>query len=44
MPDIEYRTYQMNIQNFLSTSQSQEFSIARFVDVLISAFLRNRKD
>jgi hypothetical protein len=44
MPEPEYMTYLQNIQNFLSTSQSHAFSIARFVDTLISAFQHNRKD
>ena len=44
MPDAEYMAYLQNIRNFLSTSQSSEFSIATFVQTLLSVFQRNRKD
>jgi hypothetical protein len=44
MPEAEYMTYLQNIQNFLSTSQSSEFSITMFVQTLLSALQRKRKD
>ncbi len=44
MPEADYMTYLQNIQNFLSTSQSSEFSITTYVQTLLSVFQRNRKD
>ena len=44
MSDSEYMTYLQNIQAFLSSDRSSEFSIATFVRTLLSVFQRNRKD
>jgi hypothetical protein len=44
MPEAEHMAYLQNIQNFLSTSSSSEFSNTTFVQTQISVFQRTWKD